>query len=131
MAELPPLPTPRDRNDFNELVYDIVRRIPVGKVMTYGQIASFIPTPQSIDPLAYKRIRARWVGYALAQCPSDVPWQRVVNRRGQASRRMGGSHHIQLELLKAEAVPLRTDLTVDLEAAGWQPGRPSGRRAQG
>lgn len=114
-------PRPADRAEFNELVYHIVRRIPAGRVMAYGDIARLIPTPASIDPLAYRRIRARWVGYALAKCPSDVPWQRVVNQGGRISERGGGSHHLQLALLNEERPPWKTDQQVDMTRASWHP----------
>jgi alkylated DNA nucleotide flippase Atl1 len=57
-------------------IYDVVRRIPWGKVATYGQVAD----------LAGLYGKARLVGYALYQVPleSDVPWQRVVNARGRS-----------------------------------------------
>jgi len=58
-------------------VYAVVRRIPVGKVATYGQIAALAGLPQ----------RARFVGYALHALPngSVVPWHRVVNAAGKLS----------------------------------------------
>lgn len=59
-----------------EPVYDIVRAIPSGKVMTYGQIAGLLERP--LSPKA--------VGWALSQCPEDVPWQRVVDAKGTCSR---------------------------------------------
>ena len=52
---------------FNE-VYDIVRKIPRGKVLSYGRIAMMLGKPQG----------ARAVGWAMRVCPEDVPWQRVV-----------------------------------------------------
>jgi len=57
-------------------VYDIVRAIPAGRVMTYGQIAGLLERP--LSPKA--------VGWALSQCPEDVPWQRVVDAKGSCSR---------------------------------------------
>lgn len=117
----PPHP-PTDRSQFDEFVYTVVRRIPPGWVMTYGQVAACVPEPAFIDGLAYRRIRARWVGYALAACPEDVPWQRVVNQRGQPSQRASGGHLAQAALLAAEGTPTRSDGTIDLEAAVWTPG---------
>ena len=58
-----------------EEVYRIVRRIPRGRVMSYGQIANLLRRPLS----------ARAVGWAMNQCPGDVPWQRVVNAAGGIS----------------------------------------------
>ncbi|NIM93220.1 MAG: methyltransferase [Anaerolineales bacterium] len=105
---------------FCEQAYDIVRCIPSGKVMTYGGIASRIPKPEGIDSLAYSRIRARWVGYAMKSCPEDVPWWRVVNAKGQISQRMGHGPLVQRELLKEEDIHLNEAQVVDLETYEWK-----------
>lgn len=110
-----------DRSQFDEIVYAVVRRIPAGKVMTYGDIGRLIPSPAGVDPLAYRRIRARWVGYALSRCPEDLPWHRVVNAQGRASPRPSGSHLAQLALLQEEGTPLLDSDRVDLTAARWTP----------
>lgn len=115
------LPTPADRAGFNRLAFAIVRRIPAGRLMTYGQIAEMIPCPANVDPTAFRRIRARWVGYALASCPDDLPWHRVVNRRGRPSRRASGSHRPQRELLLQEGTPLDEQGRFDLKRARWRP----------
>lgn len=96
--------------------------------MTYGQVAALISAPAGIDPLSYRRIRARWVGYALADCPDDVPWQRVVNQKGAASRRSSGGHHLQAALLEAEGTAMKGPDLVDLERAQWHPGEELFRR---
>ncbi|MGA9531908.1 MAG: MGMT family protein [Anaerolineales bacterium] len=113
---------PAHRAEFNEFVFALVRQIPPGWVMTYGQVAALIPEPSFIDSIAYRRIRARWVGYALAACPEDVPWQRVINQQGKPSLRESGGHLAQAALLAAEGTPTRPNGTIDLEAAGWTPG---------
>jgi methylated-DNA-protein-cysteine methyltransferase-like protein len=105
---------------FCEQVYSVVRSIPKGKVMTYGGIAAEIPEPAGMDPLAYKRIRARWAGYALKKCPDDVPWWRVVNRHGQVSPRMGHGPHIQRIRLEEEGIPMDDVGIISLEAAIWR-----------
>ena len=63
-------------------IYDVVRRIPRGRVATYGQVAALAGLPG----------HARQVGYALAALPagSRIPWHRVVNVRGEISLRSGG-----------------------------------------
>ena len=65
-----------------EQFYDVVRQIPTGRVTTYGTVASLAGLPG----------RARQVGYALAALRDDatVPWQRVVNAKGEVSPRSGG-----------------------------------------
>ncbi len=108
-----------DHRQFDAAVYELVRSIPFGRVMTYGQIAALIPPPESIDPIAYRRIRARWVGYALRRCPDDVPWHRVVNAEGRISPRPGHSPHIQRPLLEAEGVQFRSNGSLNLKRYGW------------
>lgn len=96
-------------------IYDIVRRIPTGHVATYGQVAI----------LAHLPGYARQVGYAMAAIPdgSDVPWHRVVNARGEISRRAGGStfERLQRVLLEAEGVAFDARGRIDLERFGWDP----------
>jgi methylated-DNA-protein-cysteine methyltransferase-like protein len=107
------------RASFDERVYDLCRRIPVGNVTTYGWIAAAIDPPIGMEPLAYDRIKARWVGYAMARCPADVPWYRVINRKGGLSMRPGNEH--QRALLEDEGVRFGASGTVDLERYGWKP----------
>jgi methylated-DNA-protein-cysteine methyltransferase-like protein len=114
---------PADRQAFNQLVYDIVRAIPNGRLMTYGSIAALIPAPASVDPLAYRRVRARWVGYALGACPDDVPWQRVVNAKGRISARPGHGPPVQKVLLEEEGVVFMRGDTIDLTKLAWSPSR--------
>ncbi|MDO9349360.1 MAG: MGMT family protein [Anaerolineales bacterium] len=71
------------------MVWDIVRQIPAGKVATYGQIAALIPPPGGMPLPDYLAFEARWVGGAMAACPPDVPWQRVINAQGKISLRPG------------------------------------------
>jgi methylated-DNA-protein-cysteine methyltransferase-like protein len=95
-------------------VYDIVRRIPHGRVMNYGQIAHCLSRPLS----------ARAVGWALHQCPEDVPWHRVVNARGGCSTDILAdvSRGLQRALLEAEGVSFRANGTLDLSRYRWSPG---------
>lgn len=93
----------------NEEVFDVVRRIPYGRVSTYGQIARLVGG--GCGP--------RQVGWALAALgrhgsKSPVPWYRVVNAKGMSSL---GSE--QLELLAAEGVAIDDRGRVDLRRFGW------------
>lgn len=110
---------PSWRGPFTRQVHEILRSVPPGHLVTYGQIAEQIPTPSGMDRLAFSRIRARWVGYVLADCPDDLPWHRVVNRRGQVSSRRGHGPHVQPVLLKSEGVLPKPDGTFDLGTYGW------------
>ncbi|MCL2753436.1 MAG: MGMT family protein [Defluviitaleaceae bacterium] len=58
---------------FNQRVYDLVAQIPCGKVASYGEIARALGNPRA----------ARQVGWAMARCPEDLPWQRVVKANGE------------------------------------------------
>lgn len=102
-----------------ERIYDAVRRVPTGRVATYGQIASLAGLPG----------QARLVGYALAalEADSDVPWHRIVNARGAISLPPGDhSALIQRARLEAEGVAFDGD-RIALERWGWQPHTAAGR----
>ena len=80
-----------------ETIYRAVRKIPRGRVASYGQIAE----------LAGLEGHARQVGYALHALPADsgVPWHRFINAKGEISPRSAGdSHELQRMLLEAEGV---------------------------
>jgi len=104
-------------------IWAVVRRIPPGKVATYGQVAALAGLPGA----------ARQVGYALAALPegSDVPWQRVVNARGEVSLRAEpGADHYQRHRLEEEGVRFDRRGRIDLAAHLWDPdaARPRRRR---
>jgi methylated-DNA-protein-cysteine methyltransferase-like protein len=111
-------PSPPDPTVFNPRVWDVVRRIPAGRVASYGQIARLVPPPEGVDAQDYHPFGARWVGTALAQCPHDVPWQRVINSKGEISLRSGAQQ--QRRLLEAEGVVFDDRGRVDLTRFGWQ-----------
>lgn len=112
--------SPPKREEFDHKVWALVRQIPPGKVSTYGQIASFISTPPGIDPKSYLAFAPRWVGGAMANCPQDVPWQRVINSQGKVSLRPGGGGAHQRELLEAEGVIFDEHDRVDLKVYAWE-----------
>ena len=89
---------------FFEAVYAVARRIPYGRVMSYGQIARVLGRPRG----------ARLVGYAMRCCPDDVPWQRVVMQDGTIA---GGLYADQRRArLESEGVPFLPDGRVDMNA---------------
>ena len=95
-------------------IYSAVRRIPRGRVATYGQIAE----------LAGLEGHARQVGYALHNLPSGsgVPWHRVVNARGEISARRGSDWgELQRHLLKAEGIIFDDRGRLDLKRFRWRP----------
>ncbi len=110
--------SPPDQAEYRRKVWAVVRQIPEGQVATYGQIAALIPPPKGMDPGDYAAWSARWVGGAMAACPDDVPWQRVINSQGKISLRPGGAER-QRELLEAEGVEFDSRGRVDLEVYSW------------
>ena len=95
-------------------IYAVVRRIPRGRVATYGQVAA----------LAGLGGHARQVGYALHAIPegSDIPWHRVINAQGQVSvRSQRGGELLQRLLLEAEGVRFGARGRVSLARFGWRP----------
>ena len=112
------LSSPPDPIAFDRRVWSVVRRIPAGRVASYGQIARLIPPPDGVDLEAYLAFGPRWVGSAMARCPDDVPWQRVINSKGEISLRPGAEH--QRRLLEAEGILFDARGRVDLARFGWQ-----------
>lgn len=96
-----------------ERFYEVVRRVPRGRVTTYGTVAHEAGLPG----------HARQVGYAMAALSGDhdVPWHRVINARGEVSRRKGGTafENIQRTLLEAEGVEFDDRGRVRLANFGW------------
>ena len=104
-------------------VYTVVRAVPSGRVTTYGRVAALIPPPPSVDVRGYEQVKARWVGYAMADCPEDVPWQRVVNAAGRISPRPDEGPELQRLLLLEEGVVFDEADRIDLARFGWEPDR--------
>jgi methylated-DNA-protein-cysteine methyltransferase-like protein len=114
---MPSFSSPPNQQAYYEEVWMIVRKIPFGKVASYGQIAKMIPPPNGVDIEAYKAFAPRWVGGAMANCPDDVPWQRVINSKGEISERPGAEK--QRQLLEQEGVEFDAKNRVDLKKYGW------------
>lgn len=100
--------------DFSEQVYACVRRVPSGRIVNYGGVAALVGKPRA----------ARGVGYALSHLPADtdVPWWRVVNRRGAISTsRIAGVAQRQRALLEREGVEFDEKGEASWERFGWDP----------
>ena len=105
-----------------QVIYSVVRRIPKGRVASYGQVARVAGLVNA----------ARQVGYALHALPtgSAVPWHRVVNAEGAVSLR---NHHAltQRLLLTREGVRFNARGRVDLVRFGWKPRGTGATRGKG
>ena len=112
--------SPKDQAQFYERVWQIVRQIPSGRVATYGQIAGYVQMPEGFDQQDYHAWSPRWVGGAMAACPDDVPWQRVINAQGKISLRGGGGGTRQRQLLEEEGVTFDDKDRIDLKRFSWR-----------
>jgi len=98
--------------NFFERVYTIVRQVPPGQVVSYGQVAAMLGAPRA----------ARTVGWALHALPvdSDVPWHRVINARGRISTScQEHDASVQQQLLEAEGVAFDARGYVDMARFRW------------
>ncbi len=98
-------------------IYDVVRAIPRGKIVTYGQVAKLAGMPGA----------ARVAGAAMRSTPtgSGIPWQRVVGKKGKGLAKIsildpiGGA--VQRQVLESEGVQFRDNGTISLAKYGWLP----------
>ncbi|MBL7978562.1 MAG: MGMT family protein [Bacteroidetes Order II. Incertae sedis bacterium] len=99
-------------SDFYERVYAVARQVPFGNVTTYGHIARYLGTGQS----------ARAVGWALNQCPPDVPAHRVVNRFGGLSGALHfGGPFVMEDRLRSEGIHFTAEGLVLMARHLWDP----------
>ena len=100
------------RSNNYQRIYAVVRRIPEGKVATYGQVAAEAGLPG----------HARQVGYAMHALDDDsVPWQRVINAQGRVSPRSEpGWEGYQRHLLEEEGIEFNDNGVVNLKRFRWQ-----------
>jgi methylated-DNA-protein-cysteine methyltransferase-like protein len=109
------MPTINDKDNFFQKVYHVARKIPRGRVTSYGAIAEYLGAKSS----------SRMVGWAMngsgAQFP-PVPAHRVLNRNGQLT----GKHHFAYpeqmeELLEAEGIEVFNNTVKDFKELYWNP----------
>lgn len=103
---------------FRERVWAIVRAVPKGRVVTYGQIALLAGRPRAAREVG-------WIAHAGGQ---DIPWQRVVNRAGGLARGYGGGQAGHRRDLFKDGVRMTPDLRVDLTRYQWWPDESTWKR---
>ena len=104
--------TDKKKKDFFNKVYDVVKKIPYGKVTTYGHIAESCGIKSA----------ARTVGWALNGCGPDIPAHRVVNRYGALTGKIHfGDPNLMEDLLRSEGVEFDKNGCVKLEKHLWVP----------
>lgn len=101
--------------DFKERVYSIVGQIPKGKVTSYGEVAA--------------QAGAAWAAWEVGQIahtgPSDLPWQRVVNKKGGLARGYPGGFEGHKKALEADGVEVSDEYQVDMNEYAWRPVSPN------
>jgi methylated-DNA-protein-cysteine methyltransferase related protein len=116
---MPEIPTLSDPQTFYAQVWNIVIRIPRGKVASYGQIAKMLPPPADVDETTFAEFGALWVSNAVAASPNDVPWQRVVNSKGEITERDGLEAKRHKLMLEDEGVLFNPRGRIDMKRYGW------------
>jgi methylated-DNA-protein-cysteine methyltransferase related protein len=97
---------------YRERVFEIVRRIPAGRVMTYGQLAEILGEGYT----------ARTVGFVMHAADDTVPWQRVINAQGMCSTgRVILPPDLQQRMLESEGVEFDARGRCDLARYRWTP----------
>jgi len=96
-------------NTFFASVYELVGCIPYGTVASYGQIAFLLGDPH----------QARTVGWAMSQCPDELPWHRVVRSDGSIAEREHDA--LQRVLLEAEGIRFLRSGRIDMQQYQWKP----------
>ena len=98
---------------FSQKIKDIIKKIPQGKVTTYGQIATGAGNPRATRLVV-------WILNSSSE-KERLPWHRVINGKGQISLKPGQGYEIQKELLRKEGVKFGENDTVDFERYLWTP----------
>jgi methylated-DNA-protein-cysteine methyltransferase-like protein len=112
-----------DTNPF-ELIYEIVKKIPAGRVATYGQISRMMDG-------RYSPVFVGWALHALSGDRAEVPWHRVINSKGGVSTRrvLGYAPDLQKLLLIEEGIVFDEEDRCDLAVYRWDGGETAGREA--
>lgn len=101
----------RENETFTQKVKDIIKKIPPGKVCTYGQIAAYAGNPRGARQVA-------WVLHSSSR-KDNLPWHRVVNSKGGISLKPNYGYEIQKQLLEKEGIIFDSDDTIDFDRYLW------------
>ncbi len=100
-------------NSFASRVHSLVAQIPIGRVMTYGQLAA----------LCGNAAASRVVGGIAHFGDPELPWQRVVNKKGGLASGYPGGRSAHKKHLEAEGIKVSDDYFIDVEKLRWSPDR--------
>lgn len=99
--------------DFTSRVIKLIKSIPKGKVATYGQIAYLTGLYSDVR-------RVVWILHSCSE-KEDLPWHRVVNRKGAISLKPGSGYEKQKRLLENEGIDFSSSDRIDLDRYLWEP----------
>jgi methylated-DNA-protein-cysteine methyltransferase-like protein len=101
-------------NTFTDLVKKHLKRVPAGKVVTYGTLAAYAGSPRAARQVV-------WILNTYAE-KENLPWHRVINAHGKISLGRGHGYELQRELLRSEGVVFSSNDAIDLKKYLWSPG---------
>lgn len=99
-------------SSFSERVKDIIKNIPVGKVVTYGQIATYAGNPRASRQVA-------WILHSSSK-KDNLPWHRVINSKGHISLPHNGGYEMQKALLEEEGIVFSKNDKINFKKYLWQ-----------
>jgi len=102
-----------ESDSFSRRVKELIKRIPKGKVATYGQIAAYAGNPRAARQVV-------WILHSSSG-KEKLPWHRVINSKGRISLKPNYGYEIQRELLRKEGIEFDENDTVDLDRYLWSP----------
>jgi len=97
---------------FSGRVKQLIKQIPPGKVATYGQIAAYAGNPRASRQVA-------WILHSSSR-KDDLPWHRVINRKGRISLPLYRGYETQKNLLEIEGIVFKEDQSIDLDIYLWR-----------
>ena len=98
---------------FHQRAVRVIKKIPKGRVATYGQVAALAGNPRAARMIA-RVLNSAWK-------KEKLPWHRLINREGKISLREGEGFEVQKGLLIGEGIKFDTNDNIDLEKYQWQP----------
>jgi methylated-DNA-protein-cysteine methyltransferase-like protein len=98
-------------SSFSQRVKEIIKKIPRGKVATYGQIAAYAGSPRAVRQVV-------WILNSSSR-KDKLPWHRVINRQGRISLKPNQGYEVQKMLLKKEGVKFEKKNVIDFERYLW------------
>lgn len=99
---------------FSQRVKDFIKKIPQGKVATYGQIAAYAGNPRATRQVV-------WILHSSSR-KDNLPWHRVINSKGRISLKPNYGYEMQRELLEKEGITFDENDTIDFDRYLWHPG---------